>query len=72
MQNWNLEGLFVKGNYMGDFPITGKVELSRVKYGGTVQHTVVLSQPINVYGTERDRVLLDHPEVVQVASSEFA
>jgi hypothetical protein len=32
---WNLEGLTVKGRYMGEFPVVGRVELSRVQYGGT-------------------------------------
>ena len=31
---WNLEGLRVEGLYMGEFPVEGRVELSRVRYGG--------------------------------------
>ena len=27
---WNLEGLRVEGLYMGEFPVEGRVELSRV------------------------------------------
>lgn len=64
--NWNLEGLHVTGMYMGDFPVAGRVELSRVKYGGGVQHTVVLDQPVQVYANDRDRVLLDHEHVVRI------
>ena len=66
--NWNLEGLKVTGMYMGEFPVTGRVELSRVKYGGGIQHTVVLDEPIQVYSSVRDRVLLDHENVVRVKS----
>lgn len=66
--NWNLEGLCVTGMYMGEFPVSGRVVLSRVKYGGGVQHTVVLDEPIQVYRAVRDRVLLDHENVVRVAS----
>lgn len=64
--NWNLEGLHVTGMYMGDFPCAGRVELSRVKYGGGIQHTVALDQPLSVYSHTRDRVLLDHENVVRI------
>ena len=64
--SWNLEGLKVTGMYMGEFPVTGLVELSRVKYGGGIQHTVVLDKPITVYSRIRDRVLLDQQDVVRV------
>jgi hypothetical protein len=36
MSNWNLEGLNVWGMYLDMFPVSGRVELSRVKYGGGV------------------------------------
>lgn len=67
--SWNLEGLKVTGMYMGEFPVTGRVELSRVKYGGGIQHTVVLDEPIKIYNAIRDRVLLDHENVVRVQSA---
>lgn len=65
---WNLEGLQVKGRYMGEFPVVGRVEESRVRYGGGVSHHIVLDTPITVYGSERDRVILNHKEVEQVMS----
>ena len=67
--SWNLEGLTVNGMYMDTFPVRGKVELSRVKYGGGVQHTVVLDKPITVFGAVRERVLLDHEDVATVHSN---
>jgi hypothetical protein len=68
--NWNLEGLHVTGLYMDEFPVAGLVTLSRVKYGGDVQHTVVLDEPINIYGIHvRERVLLDHKNVTRVQSN---
>lgn len=67
--SWNLEGLHVEGKYMGDIPVTGRVESSRVKYGGGVQHTVVLYSPIRVYNATRDRVLLDNKDVTRVRSN---
>lgn len=66
--SWNLEGLTVTGVYLGDFTVTGRVELSRVKYGGRVCHTLVLESPITVYGAIRDRVILDHECVSSVRS----
>ncbi len=64
---WNLEGMRVEGLYMGEFPVAGYVELSRVKYGGEVQHTVVLDKPVFVYSVTRDRVLLEHKFVSRVS-----
>ena len=62
---WNLEGLTVRGTYFG-LPVEGVVTESRVKYGGTVQHTVDLFFPITMFGDERTSVLLDANEVVHV------
>lgn len=63
---WNYEGLTVSGKYLGTISVTGVVELSRVAYGGGVKHTVVLPESINVYGAERDRVILDMAEIESV------
>ena len=62
---WNLEGLVVRGEYFGK-KVEGIVTLSRVKFGGTVQHTVDLFFPITMYGQERTTVLLDANEVIHV------
>jgi hypothetical protein len=67
--NWDLEGLSVKATYLDEFTVYGKVERSRVKYGGTVQHTVVLLYPTVIYGQERDRLLIEHQDVKQVYSN---
>jgi hypothetical protein len=67
--SWNLEGLHVEGNYMGSIPVKGRVESSRIKYGGGVQHTVVLYSPVNVYNAIRDRVLLENEYVTRVRSN---
>lgn len=64
--NWNLQGMRINGLYMGLFPISGMVDLSRVKYGGEVSHHVQLDQPIKVYGAMRDRVILEHKFVNRV------
>ncbi len=59
---WNLEGLIVRGVYFGT-KVEGVVTLSRVKLGGTVQHTVELFFPITMFGSERTTVLLDANEI---------
>jgi len=64
--NWDLTGKRVNGLYMGLFPISGKVDLSRVQYGGEVSHHVALDQAIKVYGAMRDRIILEHKFVNRV------
>ena len=58
--NWDhLEGKRINGLYMGLFPYSGTVVESRVKYGGQVQHTVVVDEPFKVYGDLRERILVE-------------
>lgn len=64
--DWNLEGKQINGLYMGLFPYAGKVVESRVKYGGAVQHTVVVDEPFKVYGEVRERILVGVDEVNRI------
>jgi hypothetical protein len=64
--NWNLEGKRVNGMYMGLWPFRGTVTESRVKYGGQVQHTVKLAEPIRAYGSLRDVVLVSVTELNRI------
>jgi hypothetical protein len=66
---WDLTGMRVKGNYLGSYPVEGVVRLSRVKYGGTVSHHVVLDQPVYMFGEQREAVILEHSSVTQVMGS---
>jgi len=66
---FNLEGKRVRGMYIGKFPVEGIVELSRVRYGGTIEHTVVLDQPIVAFGAVRERVLLEAEFVTELVST---
>lgn len=68
---WSLEGMIVWARYLDEFDVCGRVESSRVKYGGEVQHTVVLSVPMNIYGQMRDRILIDHKTVTRVSDGNF-
>lgn len=63
---WQLEGLRVYGRYLDEFEVSGVVELSRVKYGGSISHHVVLDQPVTVYGAVRDRVILEHKNISKI------
>jgi hypothetical protein len=63
---WNLEGQRINGLYMGLFPYSGLVENSRVKYGGDVQHTVVVDEPFKVHGEVRERILVSVTEVNRI------
>ena len=57
--DWSLEGKRINGIYLGLFPYSGTVVESRVKYGGQVQHTVVVDEPFKVYGDLRERILVE-------------
>lgn len=61
---WNLEGKKVFGYYLDEYPVTGVVKESRVKYGGKVSHTVDLDKFVLVHGSIRTRVLLEDCEVI--------
>jgi hypothetical protein len=61
--SWNLEGMKVEGTYLETFPVSGVVELSRVAYGGRVNHHIRLDNSIKVYGAERDRVIIEHSQI---------
>jgi hypothetical protein len=63
---WNLEGMRICGVYLGEHEVEGVVVLSRVAYGGRVVHTIVLDEPKNIYGNLRERVILEHENVLQV------
>jgi hypothetical protein len=63
---WDLTGERINGLYMGLFPYVGTVESSRVKYGGEVQHTVVVDEPFKVYGEIRDRILVSVTEINRI------
>lgn len=73
--SWNLEGLRVEGGYLsGDIRVSGKVVLSRVQYGGVVQHTIVLDEGFSILGgaVKRDageRVLVEHPFIYRILGS---
>jgi hypothetical protein len=62
--NWNKEGQRVSGVYLGAYTVTGVVQSSRVKYGGKVQHRVLLDTPVKVFGRDAEELLLDDEELI--------
>lgn len=60
---WNLEGKRINGMYLGLFPYSGKVVESRVAYGGSVKHTVVVDEPFMVYGDMRERIIVESDQI---------
>lgn len=62
---WIKDGEFITANYMGKV-VSGTVESSRVKYGGEVQYTVTLNQPVQ-FPWRREpthRVLINQSELI--------
>ena len=68
--SWNLEGKRINGMYMGLFPYCGRVIESRVKYGGTVSHTVVIEEPIVAFGTSRERIIVVAEEINRIVDED--
>lgn len=68
---WNLEGLCVEAKYLDEFLVSGKVESSRVAYGGKVKHTVVLNEPLAMRWRSEpaERLIVDHEMVMRVYSN---
>lgn len=60
---WNREGERVAGMYLKSYTVSGLVTESRVKYGGTIQHTVKLDESITVFGRVAETLLLDEEDL---------
>lgn len=73
---WNKDGSTVRALYLKEYPCTGIVKESRVKYGGTVSYWLDLIEPLYMPNGElRETVLVDENELthdfgVLCASSE--
>jgi hypothetical protein len=66
MSQWYLDGYKVIANCFGNV-VTGTVESSRVKYGGRVQHTVILDAPLTLRWRSEpvSRVLIDDINIIE-------
>lgn len=63
---WERKNQVIHGNYLGRYPYAGVVRSSRVKFGGSVQHTVDLFESIWVHGAERFTILVNEDETFVV------
>lgn len=66
MSTWIKDGKTIVANYLGE-TVRGTVIDSRVKYGGKVQYTVDLDQPVQFRWRSEPstRVLIDSDEIVE-------
>jgi hypothetical protein len=66
MSTWIKDGKTIVANYLGE-TVQGTVVDSRVKYGGKVQYTVNLDQPVQFRWRSEPstQVLIDSDEIVE-------
>jgi hypothetical protein len=64
--SWILDGQKIKANYLGT-PVTGTVMSSRVKYGGKVQYTLELDEPVQLpwRSEPATTLLVDNDELME-------
>ena len=67
---WDRTNQVIRGVYMGQ-PYRGVVGHSRVKYGGAIQHAVDLFDPIEVFGDQRDAILILESDDFSVDLEDF-
>jgi len=65
--SWILDGQRIKAKYLGETPVEGVVIDSRVKYGGRVQYTVKLDNPVQFRWRSEptETVLIDFEELIK-------
>jgi hypothetical protein len=61
--DWDLAGKKVSGFYLGTIFVSGTVNSSRVKLGGSVIHYLQLDKPKSIHGSVRDVVSLYDEEL---------
>ena len=62
--NWDLTGHHVNALYLSQYYVSGIVRESRVAYGvGRIKHHITLDAPIEIYGTLRESLTVEHDEI---------
>ena len=61
---WNKDGSTVRAMYLSEYPVTGVVIESRVKYGGEVSYWLTLTEPFYMNGELRKTVMVDERQVI--------
>lgn len=74
MSTWIREGQHVQATYLFDKVVTGTILESRVKYGGKIQHTLKLDQPLELRWRSEpaDRLLIEEEQIQEVLSSSLS
>ena len=61
----DFKDMCVRAMYLGEFPVTGRIESSEVYFDGTgVTHIVALDQPVTVNGEVLARVRIEHKNMI--------
>ena len=61
---WNKDGSTVKALYLSEYMVTGVVTESRVRYGGEVSYYINLIEPLYVFGSVREQVIVNEKQVI--------
>ncbi len=61
---WNKDGSTIKALYLSEYPVTGVVTESRVRYGGQVSYHIDLVEPLYVFGSVRECVIVNENQVI--------
>jgi hypothetical protein len=61
---WNKDGSTIKALYLSEYLVTGVVTESRVRYGGSVSYHIDLVDPLYIFGSVREEVIIDENQVI--------
>jgi hypothetical protein len=61
---WNKDGSTIKALYLSEYLVTGKVTESRVRYGGSISYHIDLVEPLYIFGSVREQVIVDENQVI--------
>ena len=56
--------------YMQSYTVIGNVTESRIRYGGVMQHTIMLDEPVEVFGRTADNLFIDEHDILSIAKGE--
>ena len=68
---WNLQGMQVTGTYLNEAEVSGTVTLSRVAYGGGVEHHVKIDEGFSAANGRVNRpagdvIIIQHTDITRM------
>tara|TARA_Y100000389_G_scaffold200089_1_gene239807 strand:+ start:1103 stop:1378 length:276 start_codon:yes stop_codon:yes gene_type:complete len=68
---WNLQGMQVWGTYLDEAEVSGRVTLSRVAYGGGVEHHVKIDEGFSIANGRVNRpagdvIIIHHQNITRM------